>query len=115
MISIEPRLLALVVLLLAVCVLLYWVMTDKKNSLECWQFIGTRGVDGKHYADLDKLGKLAGIIFGSWSVVKIAYTDGIENNLVAFAMVLSAYFAFVGGVAGYAAYLRSKRIEPEAK
>lgn len=103
----EPRTLALLALIAVLAVLLFRIMTDKNNTLECWQFIATKGADGKHYADLDKLGKLAGILFGSWSVTKIAYRDALD--LTGFALVLTTYFAFVGGVAGYSAYLRSKQ------
>lgn len=88
--------------------LLYRVMRGD-NELEWWHFISTKGLDGRHYADLDKLGKVAGIAFGSWSVLRVAHQPNLD--LTGFALVLTAYFAFVGGVAGYAAYLRMKNGE----
>ncbi len=96
-------LLALTLLLFVV--LVYRVMTDKDNTLECWQFFASRGADGTHYADIDKLGKVTGIVVGSWAIIKTTYDMKLD------AMLLGAYFAYVGAVAGYSAYLRSKRDE----
>lgn len=94
-------------LLILLCILVYRVMTDKSNELECWQFFASRGEDGKHYADVDKLGKVVGIAVGSWVIIKLSYEQRMD------AVILGTYFAYVGAVAGYSAFLRSKRDEPK--
>ncbi len=93
-------------MVLGVLGMLAWIMLDKGNPLECWQFIATKGADGQHYADLDKVGKITGIVFGSWAVIKLAYD---HPDLVGYAAVLGADFAFTGGSAGYSAFLRAKQ------
>lgn len=81
---------------------LYRLMTGN-NPLEWWHFISTRGEDGKVYADLDKLGKLVALIVSSVAVLWMAYQAKIDATL------LGVYLAFAGAIAGWAAYLRSKR------
>lgn len=90
-----------VTVLLLIWSLVRLVRSD--NPLEWWHFISTRGEDGHNYADLDKLGKVAGIIFGSWAVMVDSYSGKAD------ATVLGVYFAFVGGIAGYSAYLRARQ------
>lgn len=87
-----------------------WI--ENENQLELWHFISTRSpVDGKHYADIDKLGKVTGVIVGSFAVLRVSSAKNLD--LPGFALVLGTYFAFVGGIAGYSAYLRARsgRIE----
>lgn len=72
------------------------------NPLEWWHFISSKGVDGVHYADPDKLGKMAGIVVSSWLMVIVA-KDGKMD-----ATIFAVYLAYVGGVAGYSAYLRAR-------
>ena len=84
-------------------VLVHKVMRDEGNNLEWWHFISTRAQNGQNYADIDKLGKVVGIFVSSWYIVKLG-ADGRPD-----AAVLGVYLAFVGGVAGYSAYLRSQR------
>lgn len=74
-----------------------------KNPLEWWHFVSTRGEDGKSYADLDKLGKLVALIVSSVAVLWMAYQAKIDATL------LGVYLTFAGAIAGWAAYLRSKR------
>lgn len=83
--------------------ILWAVLRNKDNEISCWQFISSRGPDGKHYADIDKLGKCAGIFISSWVVVKYAYSGKLEW------MLFSAYLAYVGAVGGYSAYLRMRQ------
>lgn len=81
-------------------------VNSENNDLEWVEFITSRGDDGKFHPDLDKTGKAAGIIIGSWAVVTIS--AGVKNDFAGFAGLLFVYFAFVGAIAGYSAYLRSK-------
>jgi hypothetical protein len=83
--------------------LLHRIMKSEDNNLDWWQFISTRSTDGKNYADIDKLGKVIGIFVSSWYILKLG-ADGKPD-----ASVLAVYLGFVGGVAGYSAYLRSQR------
>lgn len=96
------------VLVWIACLLLIWTLyrgLTGNNPLEWWQFIGTE-IDGKWHASLDKFGQSCGIAAGTFAVLRMsaeAYKD-----FVGFAAVLGVYFAFVGAVSSYAAYLRSK-------
>ncbi len=92
--------LGLLIVLLGV--LLWKVFTSEDNDLSCWQFIATRAKDGKHYADLDKLGKVVALFISSWVVLKVAYDQKMD------AYLLGVYLAFAGAIAGWAAYLRTK-------
>ncbi len=83
-------------------VLLWKIFTDPENNLSCWQFIATKAKDGKHYADLDKLGKVVALFVSSWVVLKVAYDQKID------AYLLGVYLTFAGAIAGWAAYLRTK-------
>lgn len=84
----------------------YRYMNARDNPLRWWHFFSSRGNDGTYYADLNKLGQVTGIAVGSFSVMQLSATA--KSDFVGFAAVLTAYFAFVGGVAGYSAFLRSK-------
>lgn len=86
------------VLLLLLGLIGIHLIINGENPLRWWHFISTRAPDGKEYADLDKLGKVTGIIVGSYVVV----TNKID------AYFLLVYLSYVGAVAGWSAYLRSK-------
>lgn len=96
------------VLVWLACLLLIWILyrgINGENPLQWWQFIGTEK-DGVWHASLDKVGQSCGIAAGTFAVLRMsaeAYKD-----FVGFAAVLGVYFAFVGAVSSYAAYLRSK-------
>lgn len=93
-------------ILLSLCLLMFLLglvrVMNAKNPLEWWHFISTRGEDHRNYADLDKLGKFIGIIISSLIVILLAYNGTLDG------VVFGAYLAFVGGVAGYSAYLRAR-------
>lgn len=92
--------------MLALVWALYRYVNSGCNPLRWWHFIASRGADGSYYADLNKLGQVTGIAFGSFAVLNVS--GNAKSDFTGFATVLLAYFAFVGGVAGYSAYLRSK-------
>lgn len=81
------------------------------NGIEWRDFISARGTDGQYHGDINKLGQVTGIAFGSIAVMLVS--GNAKSDFLGFAAVLTSYFAFVGGAAGYSAYLRSKsaRIE----
>lgn len=84
-----------------------WMQSDDSEGIEWRDFVSTKGVDGKYHGDIDKVGKSSGVVFGSVMIVQIS--PHASKDFTGFALVLTAYFAFVGCVAGYSAYLRSKQ------
>lgn len=98
----DPHVLSGLCVIVGILFGLYFIIRAKENDLECWHFIATKGLDGKNYADTDKLGKLVGIIAGTYVVI---------FNKPDSAM-LFIYLSYVGAVAGWSSYLRSKRDEP---
>lgn len=94
---------ALIAIVLLVLSVAFIQLMNAKNPLEWWHFISTKDKSGKQYADLDKLGKMVGIIVGSIVVMWLAYRDKLSSD------VFFVYLAFVGAVAGWSAYLRAKQ------
>lgn len=94
------------VLFLGVIWAFYRYMDSGSNPLYWWHFFASKGADGQYYADLNKLGQVTGIAVGSFAIVQLS--AGANKDFIGFAAVLAAYFTFVGGVSGYAAFLRSK-------
>lgn len=97
---------ALLIIGVMMLFLLVRIMRDKDNDLEWYQFISTRNIEGKNVADIDKLGKVVGIIISSWVIVKLANMGKLD------ATMLLVYLGFVGAVATYSAYLRSRGNNP---
>lgn len=83
-----------------------WMQGEDSEGIEWRDFISAIGPDGKFHGDLNKLGQLTGIVIGSVSLVMVS--ANAKGDMTGFALVLTSYFAFVGCVAGYAAYLRAK-------
>ena len=89
--------------------LMLWVfykkINDADNPLEWWQFVSTEK-EGQYHASLDKFGQSCGIAAGTFAVLRMSAEA--HKDFVGFAAVLGVYFAFVGAVSSYSAYLRSK-------
>lgn len=91
------------------CILwaLYRGIARQDNPIKWWEFIASYDVNAKKYeANLTKLGQLFGIFGSTYILLKAsetAYTDFLQ-----FSALLAVWLAFVGGVAGYSAYLRAK-------
>lgn len=83
-----------------------WMQGEDSKGIEWRDFISARGADGQYHGDINKLGQSTGIVIGSIALVLVS--SAAKDDMTGFAAVLLAYFAFVGGAAGYAAYLRSK-------
>jgi hypothetical protein len=98
----NPRAAFIVAMLLLLVFGLVRVM-NANNPLEWWHFIATRGPDNAQYADIDKLGKCVGIVVGSAVIIIQAYTEKVDG------VIFFTYLAFVGAVAGWSAYLRSRQ------
>ena len=84
-----------------------WMQSDDSNGIEWRDFTATVGADGKYHGDINKLGQSTGILIGSVAIVQIA--PQAAKDFTGFALVLTAYFAFVGAAAAYAATLRSRQ------
>lgn len=81
------------------------VVRQKENGIEWWHFISIQKPSGDNWGDLDKLIKLWIAAMGSWAVVKAAYAT--PPDLTGLSLVLTAFFAFGGGVAYGSAKLRT--------
>src|ERR1039458_4818557 len=84
-----------------------WMQGNDSQGIEWRDFISSIGSDRTFHGDINKLGQSVGILIGSVAIVLVS--SHAHEDLLGFAAVLAAYFAFVGGVAGYAAFLRSKQ------
>ena len=84
-----------------------WMQGDDSNGIEWRDFISAPTQDGKFHGDTNKLWQNVGGLCGSVAIVQIS--AHAHDDFLGFAAVLGVYFAFVGGVAGYAAFLRSKQ------
>ena len=85
----------------------HWMQGEDSKGIEWRDFISSIGSDRAFHGDINKLGQSVGILIGSVAIVLVS--SHAHEDLLGFAAVLAAYFAFVGGVAGYAAFLRSKQ------
>lgn len=88
-----------------------WMQGEDSRGIEWRDFISARGTDGQWHGDINKLGQVTGIAFGSIAIMLLS--GNAKGDYTGFALVLTAYFAFVGGAAGYSAYLRSKNARME--
>ncbi len=84
-----------------------WMQND--NGIQWRDFISAKGADGQWHGDINKLGQSTGIIIGSVAIVLVSAVA--KDDMTGFAAVLLAYFAFVGGAAGYSAFLRTKNAQ----
>lgn len=90
-----------------------WMQGEDSNGIEWRDFVSAKGIDGQYHGDLNKVWQNAGGLIGSLVLVQAAPNS--YKDFTGFALVMTAYFAFVGGVAGYAAYLRSKTSQVQTK
>lgn len=99
------------VLALAVVLLAYQLhrtVEDEKNDIDWWQFISSRGRDGKQYADLTKLGQAVGIVLCFFSTVYLSSKVTCDAGWLGFAGVLSVVLLYLGGVQVYQSMMRSR-------
>lgn len=88
--------------------LLVRVMNDSTNDLEWADLISSRGIaDGKQHADIDKVGKVCGVVLAVWLPFFYAHSDKMDSTGLSLVMITS--FAYLAGVSGYSAWLRSKQ------
>lgn len=87
------------------------VMSSGDNPLEWWHLVSSRSADGVQYADWDRIGRGLGVVLCTWLPAVYVYSPKMEA--VGLAAVMGVALAYLGGVSGYAALLRSKRGEVE--
>jgi hypothetical protein len=103
---------AFYLLLALLAALVYYHLTktiaDEKSPIEWWHFVSTKGKDGEHYADITKLGQVAGIVVVSWLVIAMsARVDKLDA--LGFCGVLALALAYLAGVQAFQAYLKSRQ------
>jgi len=85
---------------------LYIVMLSK-NPIEWWQFISSKGADGKEYADMTKLGQSVGVFLCVASVLIFAARKDVDA--VGFSLVLGVALLYLGGVQAYQRYMKGQQ------
>lgn len=93
----QPQILMGLLVLTGIGVIIHLII-NANNPLHWWHFISSKSKDGKHYADIDKLGKAVGIVVGSYVVMA---SKGDSTTLF-------IYLAYVGAVGSWSTYLRNK-------
>lgn len=93
---------AVIIAFLLITLLGYHVLRDKENTLSCWQFISSKGIDGIERADIDKLGKLIALLVLTGIIILQAYKNSLNEGMVLI------WLGYAGGSAGWAAYLRTR-------
>ncbi len=83
------------------------VINSTENDLEWSHLVSTRGTDGKQYADWNKIGQGLGVILCVWLPAVYVYSPRLEA--MGLAAVMGVALAYLGGVSGYAAMLRSRQ------
>lgn len=106
------------VLALALVLLVYKLhrtIEDDGNEIDWWQFISSRGRDGRQYADLTKLGQAAGIVLCFFSTIYLSSKVTCDAGWLGFAGVLSVALLYLGGVQVYQTMMRSRDSVPAKK
>lgn len=82
------------------------VMNNASNALTWADLLSVRGTDGAQHASWDPIGKGCGVVLCVFCPV--VYTYSPKMDAIGLAAILGVALAYLGGVAGYSAYLRSK-------
>ena len=86
---------------------LYRIIHSDSTAIFWADFISTRGADGVQHGDINKVGQWAGIFIAFMSV--FMYADNEKVEPIGLSALLGVALLYLGGVATYAATLRSKR------
>lgn len=102
----ELRSMAAVTVLLLI--LMVWglirVINDDRTPIEWWQFISSRGADGKEYADPNKFGVMIGIIASTWVVTIIAWEGKLTQDYGPW--LFFGWLVFLGGSEAFSKWFR---------
>lgn len=99
------------VLLVGIAVSIALAIKSAANSLEFYHLISTEAKDGSYYVDWNRIGQGAGVIL--CSVIPFIYVYSPKMDATGLAAILGVALAYLGGVSGYAATLRSKQGQVE--
>lgn len=89
------------VVLLLLALTFYRVVHAAANELEFWHLLSTRSADGRIYLDNDKIGQMAGLVFGTWIVCWLAYT----NHLTIY--YFAAWLLYASGMGAFSKWARA--------
>lgn len=95
-------------LILAVLLwILFRVINDEGNLIVWADFISSRGPDGRQHGDIDKVGKVFGIVLATVTVMMYADNEKVEPT--GLAALLGVSLTYLCAVSAYSSYLRSKQ------
>lgn len=97
----------IVALAALLAVKLYLVMDDDGNPIEWWQFISSKGADGKQYADMTRLGQTVGVFLCVLSVFIFAVRKDVDA--AGFSLVLGVALTYLGGVQAYQMHIKGSQ------
>jgi hypothetical protein len=83
------------------------VLEDESNPIEWWQFISSRGKDGKQYGDMTRLGQATGIVL-CFFVTLYLVTKIDDSGWLGFCGVLTIVLTYLGGVQAFQTYIKNK-------
>ena len=94
------------IFLLALLLVFYkWMQGD--NGIQWRDFVAAEKPDGTYRGDINRVGQCCGVVVSVFAIVSTA--PKAHTDYAGFALVLTACLAFLGGVAAYAATLRSRQ------
>lgn len=80
------------------------IVGAKSNTLEFWHIFATRSADGIYYVDNDRIGQIAGLVFGAWVVGEITYRDIIKEW--SGVVVFIAWLVYAANMAAFGKWAR---------
>lgn len=93
---------ALALVLAGLIVLAFMIFRAKDNEISCWQLISSKGLDGRHYADIDKVGKVLLLLFFLSREIYLTYLDKLDFG------ELLLFVTYASGIAVFSAIMRAK-------
>ena len=89
------------VVLLVLLLTFYRVVHSNNNGLEFWHLLSPRSADGQIYLDNDKLGQLVGLMFGTWVICWMTYTEKLEI------LYFAAWLLYASGMGAFSKWARA--------
>lgn len=91
----------------SMAVALWRIVRNERNPVKLWHFVASRH-DGQQWGDIDKLGKSVAVVLSVWVVVKLTSMVK-EVSVLELVAALSVVLGFLGGVATFSAWFRSRQ------